>query len=238
MSDYHYDKFTADAYDLDNFIGPKVGTRAPEATVTLMDGSNHHILDFDGDFLVLELGSITCPLFQSRRNRMSDFVRENPETNFAILYVREAHPGVLLNQHRNFDDKRQMAGKLQDEDGEQRPIYLDDINGTAHKAYGSFPNSVFIINKNGCVVYRADWNNPGATERALSRLKAGKSAGGQGLFLPAKPPVAISILKRAGKDALVDFLKSLPKLIWKNVIKRNLRMLFGRNPDILPDHIC
>jgi hypothetical protein len=238
VSDYHYDRFTADAYDLDSFTGPEPGMKAPDAKITTTSGEIRDLLSFDGAFLVLELGSITCPLFQSRRNGMADLVRNNPDVDFAVLYVREAHPGAGIGQHQSFAHKQDMAQKLQNNDGEIRPIFIDDMEGSAHKAYGSYPNSVFIINQAGCVVYRSDWNNPGATAKALSQLKAGKAAGGQGLFLPAKPPVAIATLKRAGGDALKDFLFDLPKLIWKNGIKRNLRVLRGKNAGILPDHIC
>ncbi len=238
MSDYHYDRFTSQAYDLDSFEGPEPGDKAPDGMVTLTNGETRQLLDFTGDFLVLELGSITCPLFQSRRNGMAVQVAGNPDVDFAVLYVREAHPGSSISQHKDFADKQGMAMKLQVEDGETRPILIDDMQGSVHKAYGSYPNSVFIINRGGCVVYRSDWNNPAATAKALARLKSGRAAGGQGLFLPAKPPLAIRVLRRAGGDAVKDFLKDLPKLIWKNAIKRNLRTMLGRKAGIQPDHSC
>jgi len=238
MNDYHYDRFTAAAYDLDGFDWPGLGKKAPNGEVTTLSGNRQSLLDFSGDFLVLELGSITCPLFQSRRGFMSDLVEQNPNVDFAILYVREAHPGVDICQHKDFTEKNAMAAKLHNEDGENRPILIDDIHGSNHKAFGSYPNSVFIINRSGCVVYRSDWNNPGATGNALKRLLSGQPAGGQGMFLPAKPPIAIATLRRAGGHALKDFLFDLPKLIWKNAIKRNLRVLFGAKTPILPDHVC
>ncbi|NOX74899.1 MAG: hypothetical protein GXP03_15200 [Alphaproteobacteria bacterium] len=238
MSDYRYEKFTAGAYDLDNFEGPVPGDKAPDVRVTTIDGVERDLLAFDGRFLVLELGSITCPLFQSRRGGMAALFKANPDVDFAVLYVREAHPGALIAQHQSFANKQAMAAKLQTEDHEGRPILIDDMNGTAHKAFGGYPNSVFIINGNGCIVYHSDWNNPGATAKALGRLKAGKQAGGQGMFLPAKPPVAFSTLKRAGGTALRDFLFDLPSLIWKNIIKRNMRVLLGKKARVGPDHLC
>jgi hypothetical protein len=58
----------------------------------------------------------------------------------------------------------------------------------------AFPNAVFIINQNGCILYYSDWNNPTATGKALKALTSGKSASGMGLFLPAKPPIALRTL--------------------------------------------
>jgi len=238
MSEYNYDSFSASHYALDDFQAPQAGGKAPDFTLDTVDGAPQRLLDFTGDFLVLELGSITCPLFQSRRNVMTNLVANNPDISFAILYVREAHPGQSRPQHKTDADKHANADALCHADREERQILIDTLGGKAHAAYGSFPNSVFIINRNGCVVYTSDWNNPYATTRALKALKAGKSAAGQGIFLPAIPPVAIKTLKDAGKGAGPDFLRSLPTLIWKNLIKRNLRLLFGRPAPVYPDTAC
>jgi len=238
MSGYNYDNFSADKYDLQNFHAPKPGDKAPDVTVSDIDGTEHRLIDFDGDFLVLEAGSITCPLFQSRRDGMRALTEKYPDTAFAILYVREAHPGAARPQHKTQADKVADARALRDVDGEGRRILVDSINGDAHAVYGKFPNSVVIINRNGCVVYTSDWNNPRATGLALAALKAGKPATRAGLFLPARPPVAIRTLKGAGAGAGRDFLRSLPVLIWHNLIRRNWRILTGRNPQVLPDTMC
>jgi len=238
MAGYNYTKFEAAHYNLDQFSGPKLGDKAPDATLEKLDGTRKRLLDFDGDFLVLEMGSITCPLFQGRRARMADLCAANPDTSFAILYVREAHPGLSRPKHSSNADKRANALALKNEDHEGREIWLDDLEGRAHIAFGQYPNSVFIFNRNGCVVYMADWNNPRATAKALNALKAGRPASGMGLFLPPKPPVALRTLRSAGPGAAVDFFSGLPRLIWKNLIKRNLRVMLGKSPKIAPDASC
>ncbi len=237
MGDYNYRKFSADRYDLDSYGGPRPGDKAPDFALHTVDGHSHKLLDFDGDFLVLETGSITCPLFQSRRKGMETLVKRYPETAFRILYVREAHPGQNRPQHSGEADKTANARALQ-QDKEGRLILVDTFEGAAHKAYGSYPDAVVIINRNGCVVYASEWNNPAATGRALAALKAGKPAGRAGLFLPARPPAAIRALKGAGKGAAADFLRSLPGLVWSNLVKRNLRVLSGRAPKVQPDTRC
>ena len=238
MSDYNYSKFEASKYDLDKFKGPQLGRKAPDLELRTLGGETRHLLDFEGDFLVLEMGSITCPLFQGRRKGMTALNEVYPDTKFAILYVREAHPGSLRPKHACDADKRSNAEALKSEDGEGREIWLDNLEGEAHTAFGQYPNSVFIINRNGCIVYMADWNNPSATGKALSALKAGKPATGMGMFLPAPPPVVLRTLKSAGPGAALDFFTGLPRLIWKNLIKRNLRVLFGKSSDIAPDASC
>ena len=116
-------------------------------------------------------------------------------------------------------------------------------NGTercaeAHQALGGYPNSVFIINKKGCVLWFTDWNNPKAVERALAQISIGQPAVAKALFKPVPPWVALRTLFRGGKGATSDFFRGLPMLIWKNLIKRNWRIVRGQDVGIAPDHSC
>lgn len=239
MSDYNYSNFSTSDYDFNSFDGPALGAKAPNAELATLAGDTVNLLDFSGDFLVLEMGSITCPLFQSRRGTMSDLVKFFPDVSHAILYVREAHPGEKIKKHAQLGDKIDNARRLQKSDGEQRQILIDSLEGPTHAAYGSRPNSVFIINKNGCVMFHSDWNNPSATTRALKLLKAGKSAAHvKSYFRPALPPIALRTFKHGGKGSAADFFAGLPKLIWTNIFKRNFSLMFNRGPAVLPDARC
>lgn len=239
MSDYNYSSFSTNDYDFNSFDGPALGAKAPDSELATLDGETVRLLDFSGDFLVLEMGSITCPLFQSRRGTMANLVKMFPDVSHAILYVREAHPGSKIAKHENLDDKIACARTLQDNDGEQRQILIDSLDGPTHAAYGSRPNSVFIINKNGCVMFHSDWNNPSATTKALKLLKAGKSAAHiKSYFRPALPPVALRTFRHGGKGSAADFFAGLPKLVWTNIFKRNFGLLLNREPAVMPDANC
>jgi Iodothyronine deiodinase len=238
MARYNYKNFSSKDYDFDRSNGPKAGEKAPDFQLTTIGGAPHALLDFDGEFLVLELGSITCPLFQSRRKIMGGIAAVFPGVSSAVLYVREAHPGVLIPRHTDAAAKQACAARLVQQEGEARLVLVDDIQGQAHQAYGGMPNAVFIINRKGCVVFRADWNNPQATRRALQTLLQGRAAAVKSYFLPASPALALRTLRQAGKGSAADFFKSLPALIWANLIKRNLRLLFNRPVPVLPDSAC
>lgn len=238
MSDYNYDAFTAKDYDFGKMGGPEVGDKALDFELTTDDGTPRDLLDFECDYFVLELGSITCPLFQGRRKTMMTLDDEFPQVSTAVLYIREAHPGRDIPMHQSWEDKQKCAQMLRNDDGETRTIIVDDHDGNAHKAYGSMPNAVFIINKHGCVVYRSAWNNPEATRAALQSLIAGEPIRSKSYFKPAPPSVALHTLIRAGRGSASDFFKSLPFLIWTNVIKRNLRLLFNRPELIDGDMHC
>ena len=145
-----------------------------------------------------------------------------------VLYIREAHPGASIQSHQSMDDKTACAKRLKAEDGEGRTILVDGLDGQTHAAYGSMPNAVFIINKNGCVVFRAEWNNPSATRKAVAALTAGRAVTSKSYFRPATPKAVVRTLGKAGRGARADFFKSLPILIWKNVILRNFKLLLNR----------
>lgn len=238
MTGYNYDNFSSEDYDFNTTSGPQTGEKAPDCTVSTSAGEPRQLLDFEGDFLVLEMGSLTCPLFQSRRRTMETMHAEDSRVSKAILYVREAHPGAEIPQHRTIEAKRACAGRLKTEDGETRLVLVDDLEGTAHRLYGGMPNTVFIINRNRCVVFRAEWNNPQVTQKALDALLNGDAFSSKSYFRPGLPAISIQTLRRAGKGSASDFLRSFPALFWNNIIKRNLRLLLGRPEPLSRDTSC
>lgn len=91
-----------------------------------------------------------------------------------FVYTREAHPGELMRHHSTMEDKRHHAGALRDQFGVTRQILLDDIEGTAHKAWGMLPNMAYIVMRGGLIVYRAAWTDAADVEDALEQaLDAG-----------------------------------------------------------------
>ena len=228
MKPYNYDEFSTTDYDFDTVDGPDLGRKAPDFLLTTAAGETRNLLDFAGDFLVLEMGSITCPLFQSRRTIMERLEPDFNNVSTAVLYVREAHPGSKTPSHKSFEDKVACAHRLKNEDGETRTVFVDDVDGTAHQAYGGMPNAVFIINKSGCVVFRSEWNNPSATRSALNAMIEGRLVIAKSFFRPPLPTVVFRTFKGAGKGSAWDFFRGLPYLIWTNIVKRNLRLLFNK----------
>ncbi len=237
MAEYNYDSFSSDDYDFNTSTGPAVGQKAPDFELQTATGERRRLLDFDAELLVLELGSVTCPLFQTRRRTMQKLDAATDRVQSAILYVREAHPGASIPAHVDLESKSACARGL-GEDGETRVVLIDDFEGAAHQAYGGMPNAVFVINRQGCVVFKADWNSPSATVAAVESLLRGEPAVAKSYFRPASPAVTIRTLRRAGEGSPRDFLRSLPVLIWNNLILRNLRTLFGRPVGASVDTTC
>jgi len=91
----------------------------------------------------------------------------------AFLYTREAHPGENYRHHTSMDGKRANARAFQEHVNLRRPILLDDLEGTAHKAYGILPNMTWIIGKGGMILYKAAWTGVEDVEDAFNSLMDG-----------------------------------------------------------------
>ena len=226
MTDYNYDAFSPDNYNLASADGPAVGEQAPDFELETHDGQTRRLLGFAGEYMVLELGSITCPLFLTRQDSMEKIAQDFPDVAHAILYVREAHPGADIPAHKTLGDKRGCASLLKSEFNDPRTILVDGVEGAAHLAYGSMPNAAYIIDKDGIVRFKAPWNNAKTTRKALEAILAGKSAQIKSYFKPAKPWVVLRTARRAGAGSGKGFFHGLPRLIWNVLIKNNIRTFF------------
>jgi len=225
MKGYNYDSFSPDNYNLASADGPEIGQKAQDFVLETHDGQSRRLLDFDGECLVLELGSMTCPLFLTRQDSMLQIARDYPAVSHAILYVREAHPGDIISSHKSMENKKACATLLRSELSDPRTILVDGVEGEAHQAFGSMPNAVYIIDRDGVIRFKAPWNNSSTTRKALQAVLQKQTANFKSYFKPANPWVVLSTAKRAGKGSAKDFFVGLPRLIWNVMIKNNIRTL-------------
>lgn len=89
-----------------------------------------------------------------------------------FVYTREAHPGEHVPAHATFDDKLAAARRLRDDFGITRPILVDDLDGTAHRAYGSMPNMTWVVGRGGRLIYKAEWTSATNVEAFVDRHTA------------------------------------------------------------------
>jgi hypothetical protein len=150
-------------------------------------------------------------LYQKYRGR--DF-------EFFIVYTREAHPGENFPHHQSWEQKISHATKLRELDAVEIPILVDDIEGSAHKAYGALPNMVYLIDREGVVVYKSDWTDAheldGMCESLirLDDMKARKvpiirkGVSERLHWIPMDPKHRESIYRRSGEKAITDYFNA------------------------------
>ncbi len=218
--EYNYAHFSLQQYKPERPSGPQVGQPAPDFAAQTLSGERVHLADFKGQIVVLETGSMTCPVYVGKITRMQQLVSRHPEARFLVLYVREAHPGGRIPQHTSLKQKRRCAERLVSEEGEKRLILVDELDGQAHQAYGLLPDMAYVINAAGLIAYRASWNDPDELDGVLEQLKSKRSltVGESRKFVPS-PQALLRTLRRAGWRAVLDFFVAMPKMVWLHFVK-------------------
>ncbi len=95
-----------------------------------------------------------------------------------FVYTREAHPAEFYGHHTDFDTKLHHARALRDQLGVSRPILVDDIVGSCHRAWGMLPNMAWIVLRGGTIGYKADWTDPLDVAGALEELLEDRDSSG------------------------------------------------------------
>ena len=176
--------------------------------------------------LVLETGIRSCPIYWKSETSMSALAETyRDDVTFAVLYTREAHPGLLARPHVTRAEKLVQAQALDKVKVLGRPVLVDALDGSLHRRLGGGPNSVFVIGTDGVVAHYAYWNAPDRKAQVVADLM---EAGGRGnAIAPSMYPcpdlrqsvnqasmrgMTLGIASVGGPDALADFLIHLPGL--------------------------
>ncbi len=134
---------------------------------------------------------------------------------FLTVYVREPHPGEHYHEHRTWDEKLTYARDCQRQDMIQNPLVVDDLEGTVHRGYGEMPNMIYVVGKDGRIVYRSMWTDHQEIQSVLENLVQVDEAELNGVRLRASyteklhyggygPEINDKVLGRAGPKAALD----------------------------------
>ena len=217
---YNYAFFKNSEYNLTHSSGLKIGQKIVDIEVYDLDGNVKPFLSFINKPTILETGSITCGMFAHQSKQMNKLAKKHQDFTFLLLYVREVHPGELIGPHDSLDVKCQLAKKLVTaENIQNRLILIDNLNGDLHQLLGALPNMVFLINEQGEICYKNDWNNSKHLKKVIHWYTQSKKATEQKWTMLPIPNLKAEyrVFKRAGWNAGLDFIKALPKLIYSHL---------------------
>jgi len=212
---YNHGRFRLSDYDLTQFPGPKVGEPAPDFELTGLDGKPVLLSSYRGRWLVLETASVSCMMYARNVGRNSELKSKYPDVDWLVVYVREVHPGRRRPAHQDMTTKLVLAGSLKEDYGESRPVAVDTLEGDMHRAYGSLPNMVYVLNPDGEVVYRCDWLSVPELDKVLAKrpeTQTNQHTLTDDLNYPSVWLTA-RILWRSGIAAVWDFLRAAPRLL-------------------------
>lgn len=209
-------RFKVKQYDWDLFKGPAAGEAALDFPLTDLEGNEVKISDYRGKWVVLETASATCSMYTKNIPGMKEVEAEFPDVEFLVVYVREAHPGERMGQHKTFEDKKKGAELLKPRYQEDRKVLIDTLEGDMHRAYGTMPNVVYVINPEGIVHYRCNWATIEGVREALTdreHLHTHENADIKKLKASRALNVAVRTMWTGGALALWDFVVAGPALV-------------------------
>jgi thiol-disulfide isomerase/thioredoxin len=196
------------------------GDRFPAFDLPVVTGGRLRLseLTASGPALVI-FGSSTCPVTDAAAPGINELHREFADrVRFAMIDVREAHPGKTIPQPRTIEAKTANAEQLRRLHGFEFDVAVDDLDGTLHRALSPKPNSAYLVGADGTILFRAQWaSDTKALAAAISSAVAGRPpvpAVSGGVVLPTLRmlPHLAHALDRAGRGAWADMWRVAPPL--------------------------
>lgn len=203
----------------------KVGVAAPEFEAQLLDGQNVSLSELRSQgHLVIMTGAVTSPMcaFEVPHfNRLSDEY-QGKGVCFFLLYTRESHPAENYRGHESYEQKVAYARDLQRLEAVRFPIIVDHLDGRIHRAYGEWPNALFVIHKDGRLIFRSNMANHAELRQFIEDLIAAQQAAAAGRTLHAQYSERIiaheadqathhRVYARAGQKAFEDYWAKRPQ---------------------------
>ena len=217
---YRYERFKQSNYDPASFPGPVAGGEVNfNYEFTDLDGEKVYLNDYQGKWLVIECGSLTCPMYVKDINAFQELQDAYPEIEWLVVYIREAHPGNKLKQADSIEEKIAYAKRSQNDYGERRKIVVDDLAGSWHHDWGLWPNFVYVINPDGICVYRADWSMAEKFADVLEN-RDNLNTAERVSHMGSAPWVFIPVTLKGGWLAFWDLIKIMPKALSAIIIHR------------------
>lgn len=177
---YNYEHFTVKPYNkwYKEFLKQlPLGSKAPDFSCLDTNGKRVRLSQFQRkSFVVLEFGCMTCApavtqaatYKMSLSNMLDEFKDKGVE--FLMVYTRETHPGENVRRHKKFEEKMEHAKLFKELEIVKLRILVDSLEGKIHRKYGMLPNMVYIINKEGRIVYKASWTDAVEVRSVLQNL--------------------------------------------------------------------
>jgi hypothetical protein len=199
---------------------PGPGDRMPGFDLPTLNGRRLRSADLakTGPTLLI-FGSSTCPVTDNAAPGLKDLHRRyGAQVRFVMVNVREAHPGERFPQPRTLAAKMTAGRQLCDLHGFEFEVAVDDVDGTLHRAMSPKPNSAYLIDSDGRILFRAHWaNDTQALAVALEAAVAGRPPRPSRSGGVVRPTLKMlrniaPALDRAGRGAWADMWRVAPPL--------------------------
>ena len=172
-NEYRYKRFTTSLLFRDlRFAKDAAGPGDPFPSFELVTTDGNRLVNsdvFGAKPALVIFGSMTCPMTASAAPSVQELYDEFGERiRFIMLYVREAHPGENFTQSETMDEKLEHARALKDFYDIHWTVAADNVDGDLHRALDPKPNSAYLTNNDGTILFRSLWaSDYGALSEAM-----------------------------------------------------------------------
>jgi len=218
-NDYRYKRFTTRLLFRDLQFRPgsaKPGDALPPFELVTTGGDclkTNKV--FGAKPVLLIFGSVTCPMTASAAPSMQELYDEFGEhIDFIMLYVREAHPGEHFAQAETLEEKLEHARFLKKLYNIAWTVAADSIDGDLHRALDPKPNSAFLMDIEGKILFRSLWAaDHKALHQALEATANGKvpdRSQSETLIGPVSRAMGrvLEVMERGGPQAVKDLWRA------------------------------
>lgn len=205
-------------------LAAKIGVAAPAFEAQLLDGQTIRLSELRAQcHVVLMTGAVTSPMCAFEVPELNRLHEEfTGKVAFFLLYTRESHPAENYPGHTSYEQKVAHARDLQRLEHVRVPIIVDHLDGRIHRAYGEWPNALFVIHRDGRLIFRSNMANHNELRQFLQDLMAAEQASAAGRVLhqqyservlahEADQATHHRVYERAGQKAFDDYWVKRPQ---------------------------
>lgn len=224
---YNLEEFSAGAAASNpgDTMPAKIGIAAPEFEARALNRETIRLSDFRGKrHVVMMTGAVTSPMCAFEVPEFNQLQQEfgDKGISFFLLYSRESHPAENYRAHATFEQKFSYSEDLRKLEDVRFPIIVDHLDGRIHRAYGVWPNALFVIHKDGRLIFRSNMANHHELRQFLDDLVAAEKAIAEGRVLhlqyserviahEADQATHRRVYERAGPKAFEDYWAKRPQ---------------------------
>lgn len=215
---------------------PAAGGSLPEFDLTSTSGERITWQDFGGKPVLLTVGSTSCPLTAASIPALKRLRQEfGSEIEFVMVNVREAHPAENMGQPETFEEKLEHARALKEQFEIPWTVVTDDIDGSFHRSLDTKPNSAYIVDRDGVIVFRSLFaTDERSLHEALTAVVTSKDFAkteSQAIFGPMARSFGYiqDVLGRAGPQAKRDMWRSAPPVVIAGLVASLFNSLAPEN---------
>jgi len=143
-----------------------LGQDAPDGRVFELDGTETTLLEKmssmghgPGKLMVLNFGSITCPVHRGKQPEVSAVCKEL-SVDLLQVYIMEAHPkdewafpGTEYTQTQKLEERLKMAKTFKEDKDIKESMVVDDMANPCNNAYEAVATKAYVI-EGGKIVWR------------------------------------------------------------------------------------